>query len=106
MDCVISRILQRSSTRSRTLKSYALRWGMGDHHPWQNVYDIAVPDHDLELYVKFCADVITAFRAYRARRYRMVSAERTLADTTPEAGEVRPFIVSYKGQSKAVDLPG
>jgi len=35
---------------------------MGDHRPWQNVYDIAVKDDDLELYVKFCADVITEFR--------------------------------------------
>ncbi len=61
MDCVISRILPRSSTRSRILKSYAVRWGMDDHRPWQNVYDIAVPDDDLELYVTFCADVITEF---------------------------------------------
>jgi HTH-type transcriptional regulator / antitoxin MqsA len=43
----------------------------------------------------------------------MASAEKTLPDTmvSPETGEmlrrdVRPFIVIYKGKSRAVDLPG
>jgi HTH-type transcriptional regulator/antitoxin MqsA len=43
----------------------------------------------------------------------MASAVQTLPDTmvSPETGEVlrrdvRPFIVTYKGQSKTVDLPG
>lgn len=43
----------------------------------------------------------------------MASAVQTLPDTmvSPETGEVlhrgvRPFVVTYKGQSKTVDLPG
>ncbi len=43
----------------------------------------------------------------------MVSAEKTLPDTmiSPESGEVlrrdvRPFVVTYKGKSRTVDLPG
>jgi HTH-type transcriptional regulator/antitoxin MqsA len=43
----------------------------------------------------------------------MASAEKILPDTivSPETGEVlrrdvRPFIVTYKGKSKTVDLPG
>lgn len=43
----------------------------------------------------------------------MASAEKTLPDTmiSPESGEVlrrdvRPFVVTYKGKSRTVDLPG
>lgn len=43
----------------------------------------------------------------------MASAEETLPDTmiSPESGEVlrrdvRPFVVTYKGKSRTVDLPG
>lgn len=33
-----------------------------DHRVWQDVYHVPVPDDDIELYVKFQADVITEFR--------------------------------------------
>lgn len=72
-----------------------------------------MPARGMVLFVKFQVDVITEFvvmssKEKRAWQYRKGTCPtrwppRDRRDATPG---VRPFVVTYKGRSKTVELPG
>nr|WP_246674791.1 type II toxin-antitoxin system MqsR family toxin [Mesorhizobium sp. B4-1-3] len=93
-------------TRKMFVKSMTT---FADHRVWQDVYH--VPARDLLLYVKIPGRCRDRVHSHGIQGEMTMARETSETMISPETGDiltrgVRPFTVTYKGESMVVDLPG